>query len=108
MKRRAPVHLQPATRRWWLSVVSDFELEAHHVLILTKACEALDSAETARKVLAASGMTFVDRFLQPRARPEVAIERDARLAFARLVRELDLDVEPPRAGARPPQLRRYD
>jgi len=38
---------------------------------------------------------------QPRPRPEVAIERDARLAFARLLRELDLGAPPP-MEPRPP------
>ena len=49
-------------------------------------------------------MTYEDRFGAPRARPEVAIERDSRLAIARLVRELGLDVATP-ANSRPPALR---
>ena len=53
------------------------------------------------------GLTFEDPHGCPKTRPEVAIERDSRLAFARLVRELDLDVEA--AGVegwgRPPALR---
>ena len=39
-----------------------------------------------------------------KAHPAVAIERDARLAFARLVRELDLDAGAPSGGSRPPAL----
>ena len=37
-----------------------------------------------------------------RPHPCVAIERDSRLAVARLVRELDLDVEPPVSERRGP------
>src|SRR3954447_1015673 len=40
-------------------------------------------------------MTYLDRFKQPRGRPEIAIERDSRLRFARLLRELALDVSDP-------------
>ena len=65
--------------------------------------EAWDRCVEAREALAAHGLTFEDRFGQPRARPEVAIERDNRIALARLVRELGLDVHEPEES-RPPAL----
>jgi len=104
-KSRAPGHLAPATRRWWLSVVADYELEPHHLRLLSLAAGAWDRAEQARKALEmADSLTFLDRFGQPHARPELAVERDSRTSFARLLRELCLDVEPPRAPGRPPGL----
>ena len=102
---RAPEHLAPATGKWWRSVLDDYELEPHHVRLLTLAAEAWDRTATARAVLDAEGLTYQDRFDAPRARPEVAIERDSRTAFARLIRELDLDVEAPGEGRRAPGLR---
>ena len=56
-------------------------------------------------MLAGHGMTYVDRFGAPRARPEIAVERDSRFAFARLLRELDLDLKAPADNRRPPALR---
>jgi hypothetical protein len=50
-------------------------------------------------------MTFTDRHGDPRARPEIQIEIASRTSFARLLRELDLDVEVPTANSRPPGLR---
>jgi phage terminase small subunit len=94
MKKAPRKHLQPATRRWWRSVVSEWELDEHHIRLLTLAAEAWDRCEQAREILAREGMTYTDRFGQPCARPEVAIERDSRIAYARLLRELDLDGEP--------------
>jgi phage terminase small subunit len=87
-----------------VSVMADFSLEAHHERLLTLACEALDRAVEAREALADHGTYYRDRFDQPRAHPAVAVERDARLAFARLVRELDLDGEP-LPDQRPPRRR---
>ena len=106
-KRRikAPEHLAEPTAKWWRSVHDDYDLEPHHVRLLTLAAESWDRTRTARVVLDTDGLTYVDRFGAPRARPEVAIERDSRVAFARLLRELDLDVEPPSEGRRPPGLR---
>ena len=99
----APGHLQPETRAWWKSVVLDWQLEDHHRRLLTLAAESWDRCQAAREAIEKNGMTFCDRFGTPRARPEVGIERDSRIAFARLVRELGLDIEGPNES-RPPRI----
>ena len=101
--QKAPKHLVSATGRWWESVMADYELEPHHVRLLTLAAEAWDRGQQARKIVKKEGLTYNDRFGQPRPRPEVSIERDSRIAFARLVRELCLDIEPPKDTGRPPR-----
>jgi phage terminase small subunit len=80
---------------WFLSVLVDYVLEPHHIRLLTLAAEAWDRSQEARKQVAAEGLTFEDRYGSPHPHPAVNIERDARLSFARLMRELDLDAEPP-------------
>lgn len=99
-----PAHLRPASAAWFASVVGEFALEDHHLHLLTLACESLDRAADAREALAKHGTTFVDRYGQPRARPEVAIARDSSIQFARLLRELGLDVEGPSESPRPPRV----
>ncbi len=90
----APAHLRPETARWWESVVNEFYIPPDRLRILTVAAEAWDTATAAREVLAESGMTYLDRYENPRPRPENAILRDARLCFLRAVRELNLDSSP--------------
>lgn len=85
-----PEHLSDEMKDWWRSVVEDFELDTHHLKLLKLACESYDRAEQARIHLAIYGTTFVDRFNQPRSRPEIKIENDSRITFARLLRELNL------------------
>ena len=102
---KAPQHLASDTRQWWRAVVAEYVLEDHHVRLLTLAAETWDRCQQAREILDREGLTYTDRFGQPRARPENAVERDSRIAFARLLRELDLDVDPPEERARPPRLR---
>lgn len=93
-KPKAPKHLAATTRRWWEQVYADYNLESHHVRLLTLAGEAWDRGVQAREALK-TGLTYTDRFDCPRTRPEIAIERDSRIGFARLIRELGLDVEDP-------------
>lgn len=102
----APSHLRPETAAWWRTIAADFELESHHRRLLTLACESWDRGVEAREALAKHGTVYHDRWGQPRARPEVAIERDARIGFARLVRELALDIELPDETGRPPRIDR--
>jgi phage terminase small subunit len=59
---------------------------------LQLAGEAWDRSQQAREAIAKEGLTVPSG---GRAHPAIAIERDSRLAFARLIRELDLDAEPP-------------
>ena len=100
----APPHLADETRAWWVAVATEYQLESHHRRLLTLACESWDRGVQAREALATHGTTYTDRWGQPRARPEVAMERDARIGFARLVRELALDIDPPDDTGRPPRI----
>ncbi len=100
-----PKHLRAATRRWWSSVVADYDLDESLLKLLTLAAESWDRGCEAREGLEKNGLVFADRFGQPHARPEVAIERDSAIRFARLMRELALDVNDPADDVRPPAIR---
>jgi phage terminase small subunit len=68
-----PKHLRAATKTWFSDVCQQYELEPHHIRLLTLACNAWDRCEQAREILAKDSMTYLDRWGAPRARPEVAI-----------------------------------
>jgi phage terminase small subunit len=76
-------------------VHSNWRLEAHHSRLLEMACDAWDRACQAREILAKDGIVIGGREAAVRPHPAVAIERDARIAFARLVAQLNLDTELP-------------
>ena len=87
-----PDHLSDEASAWWRNVIRDFDLELHHVRLLQAACEAWDMGQAAREALATHGsLTVTNPSGALVAHPAVAIQRDARLGFARLLRELDLD-----------------
>jgi len=91
----APSHLSADAKRWWLSVVDGWEIDNHGVRLVTLAAEAWDRGVQARKLLAKEGITYHDRFGAPRKHPCISIEENARIAFARLVRELNLEADEP-------------
>jgi hypothetical protein len=77
------------------AIAREYALEEHHLRLLIAAAEARDRAQEARALLDVEGLVYHDRFGAPRAHPAAAIERDNRMVFARPVRELGLDDEPP-------------
>ena len=97
----APGHLRAATARWYASVIEDYDLEPHHERLLQAATETWDRLQEAREMLRQEG-TYIEGRYGPKAHPAVAVERDSRIAFARLLRELDLDSEPD-PDPRPPR-----
>jgi phage terminase small subunit len=90
---KPPEHLRPGTQKWWNAVVDEFELEAQQLNLLTLAAESWDRCQEAREAIARDGAYLRDRFGRLKAHPSTAVERDCRIAFARLLRELALDEE---------------
>ena len=102
---KPPAHLSREVKKWFAQVIESYELEPHHLRLLTLAAESWDRCSQARAIIDEQGLTYLDRFEAPRARPEISIERDNRLAFVRIIRELDLDIDAPAQASRPPALR---
>jgi P27 family predicted phage terminase small subunit len=100
---KAPKHLTAASRKFYQRIAVDYVLEPHHLRLLQLLCEAWDRGQEARKILQAEGLTIDHEKLGKRPHPAVSIERDARTAVARLLRELNLSEEP--EDSRPPPLR---
>lgn len=98
----APSFLRRKTADWFRLVTQTFDLEPHHVKLLTMACSAWDDYEKAQEILRTKGFTFETSHGQPRARPEVAISRDSRISFARIIREIGFDLCDP-DDHRPPR-----
>jgi hypothetical protein len=47
---KAPAHLRPDTKAWWLHLHSNWRLEAHHSRLLEMACDAWDRYHEAREI----------------------------------------------------------
>ena len=101
---KPPAHLSRASKAWWKEIVSGYELDSHHLKLLEGAAVQWDRATEAREAIERDGVSTVDRWGQVKAHPAVEIERQAMTLFARLVRELALDVDPPGEVGRPPSI----
>ena len=106
-KEAAPGHLTSASKAWYVEVVTMWDLDTHHRHLLTNACECLDRIAEARHTIQSEGAYFTDKKGAIRPHPALNVEVQNRTLFARLLRELALDVEPPPEAKRPPLLKPY-
>jgi P27 family predicted phage terminase small subunit len=104
MLAEPPSHLSPSAQDWWRTTLDAYILQEHHLRLLQLCCEAWDRSQAARAQIDREGLTVPGREGGMRPHPAIAIERDARLAVSRLVRELDLDAEPPASDRRAPPI----
>jgi phage terminase small subunit len=94
----APAHLSAEARAWWARFVAGWNLDDAGRFILGAALESFDRMRGAQRVIKREGLT-----VKGKAHPATVIERDARLAMLRALRQLNLDVEPLRdQPGRPP------
>jgi terminase small subunit-like protein len=89
-----PEHLGAAGLELWHSIQGSYALDDPGGLALLRvACEAADRVASCRRQLDEEGEVLAIRGI-PRAHPAAAIERDARAAMIRAIKELHLDIEP--------------
>lgn len=100
----APEHLSAEAGAWYVQVVRDFDLDDTGQALLRMAGELWDRAESARKIVAAEGAIIRSSTGTPKEHPAAALERNSKVCFSRLVRELALGSELEEPG-RPPRIR---
>lgn len=98
-----PKYLKAGTKRWIKKILADYELESHHIKILIMAGECWERITQARERIKKEGAYYIDFRGAPKSHPGLADERNNRIVFARLIRELNLSEEGP--DARPPGLK---
>ena len=103
-KITAPKHLQAEGGDFWEAVLFDYDLEeTHHLKLLENACVCVDRIAQARRKIRKNGGFYKDRWGIPKEHPAQKNERENKILFARLIRELNLDLETPGEN-RPPKI----
>jgi hypothetical protein len=97
-----PPHLGDAGRELWSGVQRSYQItDPGGLALLQSAAEAQDRIASCRRQIDEAGELIVVRGV-PKANPLCAVERDARAALVRCLRNLNLDLEPLRdRGGRP-------
>jgi hypothetical protein len=90
---KIPKHLSSAMKIFFKQTCETYELEPHHIHLLTLGCEAKDRATEARRAIFENGMTYIDRYGAVRLRPECQVEAQSKILFTRILRELNLSEE---------------
>jgi P27 family predicted phage terminase small subunit len=85
-----PDHLGEVERRIWSDVIADWRGTRVSFAVLTSGLESHQVARECRETIAAEGLTIIGRDGQPKAHPLCSVERDARAAFQRAIKQLGI------------------
>jgi len=80
-----PAGLRASGRRLWHSVLTDFELAEHELVLLRQACRSADVCDQLGSVLAADGVMATTRLGEQKVHPALVELRQQRLVLARLI-----------------------
>lgn len=85
-----PEHFSPEAKALYRSLADERRLWARpsDLALLRNCIEQFERAEECRLKIASEGLSIEDRFKQPKPNPAVIAERQARLAYAKLQRDL--------------------
>ena len=100
----APAHLSQKAKELWCRLHYEFDLTDTAALVLLEgALTSYDRAAEARAIIKKQGPVVFDRFQQAHTNPACGVERDALGTMSRLLRALNLDLEPlaSRSGRQP-------
>lgn len=96
---KPPRGLSREALSWRQRIIAGWVLDDAAVLILDTGLEAFDRMREAQRVIRRHGV-----ILKGRVHPAVLVERDARLAMLRAIKQLGLDLEPLHERAGRPSL----
>jgi len=104
--RNPPKHLSDAARKWFRETAKQFEFETSAEWeLLTQAAGCLHRIEQARAAIEEHGLCVPTAADGVKPNPACGIERDNRILFSRIVRELRLNDNQTDDETRPPRLR---
>ena len=90
---KIPSDLKKDGKAFWTKAHNEIELENSHDLVrLHHAAQCLDRIAEAQRMLKKEGLYVKDRWEQSREHPAQKTERDNKVLFCRIIRELGLDL----------------
>jgi phage terminase small subunit len=103
--KKPSIELKTSGAKFRRAVLREYTFtDTHDFYRLDLAAHCIDRIMECQEVIDAEGCFIVDRFKQKREHPAVKTERDQKVVFCRIVRELNLDIEAPKEASRPPAL----
>jgi P27 family predicted phage terminase small subunit len=92
---KPPKNQSKKARILWRELQTEYAIQdAGGLDLLGDYCQFYDRREQARELIRRDGATVLDRFQQVQTHPACRIERDSSAAMIKILRQLNLDVEP--------------